>query len=91
MTFGKPEDVSTALALAHPDRRFASAFVTAQDGLRLHVCSYGFRGARARPVVCLPGLAHTAADFHPLATALTADPGKPRLVLALDYRVGWPR
>jgi len=82
----RPEDVSTALALAHPDRRFASAFVTAQDGLRLHVCRYGSRVACARPVVCLPGLARTAADFHPLAAALTADPAKPRLVLALDYR-----
>ena len=85
----RPEDVNTALALAagtHPDRRFASAFVTAQDGLRLHVRSYGSRVACARPVVCLPGLAHTAADFDPLAAALTADPAKPRLVLALDYR-----
>jgi pimeloyl-ACP methyl ester carboxylesterase len=36
--------------------------------------------------VCLPALARTAADFHPLAEALAADPGKPRLVLAVDYR-----
>jgi pimeloyl-ACP methyl ester carboxylesterase len=36
--------------------------------------------------VCLPGLARTAADLHPLATALTAEPAKPRLVSALDYR-----
>src|SRR5262249_56337710 len=64
----------------------ASAFATAQDGLRLHVRSYGSRAAGARPVVCLPGLARTAADFHPLAAALTADPAKPRLVLALDHR-----
>jgi pimeloyl-ACP methyl ester carboxylesterase len=36
--------------------------------------------------VCLPALARTAADFHPLATALAADPANPRLLLALDYR-----
>src|SRR5690349_19224400 len=65
---------------------FASAFVTAQDGLTLHVRRYGSRHTSARSVVCLPGLARTAADFHPLATALAADPANPRLVLALDYR-----
>src|SRR5438034_9513375 len=65
---------------------FASAFVTAQDGLTLHVRRYGSRHTSARSVVCLPGLARTAADFHPLATALAADPDNPRLVLALDYR-----
>jgi pimeloyl-ACP methyl ester carboxylesterase len=65
---------------------FASVFVTASDGLTLHVRSYGSRLASAFPVVCLPGLARTAADFHHLAAALAADPGTPRLVLALDYR-----
>src|SRR5205823_8786263 len=83
------EDVSGALAFtagAHSDRRFASVFVTGADGLRLHVRSYGSQVASALPVVCLPGLARTAADFHPLATALAADPANPRLVLALDYR-----
>src|SRR5262249_10623688 len=65
---------------------FASAFVTAQDGLTLHVRRYGSGHASAHSVVCLPGLARTAADFHPLATALAADPANPRLVLALDYR-----
>src|SRR5260221_13427234 len=64
----------------------ASAFVTAQDGLSLHVRRYGSRHTSAHSVVCLPGLARTAADFHPLATALAADPANPRLVLALDYR-----
>jgi pimeloyl-ACP methyl ester carboxylesterase len=81
--------VSRASAFAegtHPDRGFASVFVTAPDGLRLHIRSYGSSVASALPVVCLPALARTAADFHPLATALVADPANPRLVLALDYR-----
>ena len=60
--------------------------MTAPDGLALHVRSYGSRLASALPVVCLPGLARTAADFHPLAAALAADPARPRRVLALDYR-----
>src|SRR5262245_356448 len=68
------------------DRRFASVFVTAPDGLTLHVRRYGSRVASALPVVCLPGLARTASDFDPLAAALADDPAKPRLVLALDYR-----
>jgi pimeloyl-ACP methyl ester carboxylesterase len=60
----------------------ASVFVTAQDGLRLHVRSYGRRTERL-PVVCLPGLARTSADFDELAVALTA---QDRRVIALDYR-----
>ena len=69
-----------------PSQAFANAFVTAQDGVMLHARCYGSRHASAHSVVCLPGLARTAADFHPLATALAADPASPRLVLALDYR-----
>jgi pimeloyl-ACP methyl ester carboxylesterase len=69
-----------------PSQAFANAFVTARDGARLHVRCYGFRHASAHSVVCLPGLTRTAADFHPLAMALAADPASPRLVLALDYR-----
>jgi pimeloyl-ACP methyl ester carboxylesterase len=65
---------------------FASGFVTAQDGLTLYVRRYGSRHASAHSVVCLPGLARTAADFHALAMALADDPANPRLVLALDYR-----
>jgi pimeloyl-ACP methyl ester carboxylesterase len=72
--------------MTQSDRGFASVFVTARDGLRLHVRSYGSRIASALPVVCLSGLARTAADFHPLAAAMAADPAEPRLVLALDYR-----
>ena len=60
--------------------------MTAQDGLTLHVRRYGSRHTSAHSVLCLPGLARTAADFHVLATALAADPDNPRLVLALDYR-----
>jgi pimeloyl-ACP methyl ester carboxylesterase len=61
-----------------------SIFVTAQDGLRLHVRDYGAHLSRALPVVCLPGLARTAADFESLATALSS--AAQRRVFALDYR-----
>jgi pimeloyl-ACP methyl ester carboxylesterase len=64
---------------------FASLFVTAPDGLRLHVRRYGERG-RALPIVCLPGLTRNGVDFHELATALTRDATQPRLVIAIDSR-----
>jgi pimeloyl-ACP methyl ester carboxylesterase len=79
-------EVSGALAYNPGLDADASIFVTALDGLSLHVRKYGSHVASAHSVVCLPGLARTAADFHPLATALAADPANPRLVLALDYR-----
>src|SRR5580704_12751836 len=81
-----PEPCSHSAAGTDLSQGFASVFVTAQDGLTLHVRRYGFGHACAHSIVCLPGLARTAADFHPLAAALAADPAKPRLVLALDYR-----
>lgn len=62
-----------------------SAFIAAPDGLRLHVRCYG-RSVTGTPVVCLPGLARTAADFDLLATALSQESGNPRRVVALDYR-----
>jgi pimeloyl-ACP methyl ester carboxylesterase len=64
----------------------SSTFITAPDGLRLHTCSYGSRSALTTPVVCLPGLARTAADFEALASALAYDGPHPRRVIALDYR-----
>ncbi|MFA6267584.1 MAG: alpha/beta hydrolase [Pseudolabrys sp.] len=66
-----------------------SHFVTAPDGLKLHVREYAPRCAGSTlpaarlPVVCLPGLARTTEDFEMLADALSADG---RRVIALDYR-----
>ena len=62
-----------------------SLFVSAQDGLRLHVREYGSRTSPGLPVVCLPGLARTAADFDALAPALAAGPPG-RHVIAIDSR-----
>lgn len=69
-----------------PESGFISRFVSASDGLKLHFRDYGPLAATALPVICLPGLARTAADFHELALALSQDEAKPRRVLALDYR-----
>jgi len=63
-----------------------SHFITAQDGLKLHVRAYGARVTIALPIVCLPGLARTGADFDPLARALAGNTEHPRYVLAVDYR-----
>lgn len=65
---------------------FITVEVSAPDGLMLSVRDY--RPARwfGRPVMCLPGLSRTAADFHELAQSLVADRDRPRRVLALDYR-----
>lgn len=64
----------------------SSTFISARDGLRLHARCYGRRSAPRLPVVCLPGLARTAADFESLATALAADAQRSRRVIAVDYR-----
>jgi pimeloyl-ACP methyl ester carboxylesterase len=63
-----------------------STFISASDGLKLHARCHGRRSASALPVVCLPGLARTAADFDALAEALAGDATYPRRVIALDYR-----
>lgn len=67
---------------------FASRFFSAADGLRLHVRDYGAPQDPGLPVVCLPGLSRTSADFAPLASALSVGlaGGRRRRVLALDYR-----
>src|SRR5215471_6303476 len=63
-----------------------SIFVSAQDGLRLHVRSWGPRPSAALPVMCLPGLARNGSDFEALAAALAGDAKAPRPVFALDAR-----
>lgn len=60
-----------------------SVFVSAPDGLRLHVREYGAHDA-STAAVCLPGLTRTVADFEVLAPAL-AESG-PRRVICLDAR-----
>lgn len=63
-----------------------SLFVTAPDGLRLHVRAYGEAPNPRLPILCLPGLARTETDFEVLARRFAFDPESPRRVFALDYR-----
>jgi pimeloyl-ACP methyl ester carboxylesterase len=68
-----------------PQHEGRSIFVPSPDGLRLHVREYGGATAPSMPVVCLPGLTRTTADFDDLARPLAV--GKPsRRVIALDSR-----
>jgi hypothetical protein len=60
---------SESIADPHSDERFASVFVTAPDGLTLHV-----RVASALPVVCLPGLARP--ERYRLGELASAHPGQ---------------
>jgi pimeloyl-ACP methyl ester carboxylesterase len=69
----------------------ASVFVTAQDGLKLHVREWGAQTVTVLPVVCLPGLSRTTADFEPLGASLAGDTDGARTVprrrvIALDSR-----
>jgi pimeloyl-ACP methyl ester carboxylesterase len=68
------------------DAPWNAFFITSQDGLRLHARDYARAGSGALPVVCLPGLARTAADFHELASTLCTRAARPRRVLSVDYR-----
>jgi pimeloyl-ACP methyl ester carboxylesterase len=66
----------------------ADRFTHASDGLRLHYRDVGRGESGALPVVCLPGLTRTTADFEVLAAHLAGGgaAGPPRRVLSLDYR-----
>jgi pimeloyl-ACP methyl ester carboxylesterase len=68
------------------DVGFTSRWVTAQDGLRLHVRVYGRPRGRSLPVVCLPGLSRNGADFHALACALGVEAAQPRSIATIDSR-----
>ena len=79
------------VALAKPPRAaeiagFESLYVTAQDGLRLHVRRYGAAAPRRLPIVCLAGLTRSGADFHELACTFSTNAAEPRLVIAIDTR-----
>jgi pimeloyl-ACP methyl ester carboxylesterase len=65
---------------------YRDLFVSAADGLKLYARDYGPRASGALGVVCLPGMARNAVDFHDLAVALAEEDKRPRRVLALDYR-----
>ena len=66
---------------------FESRFFASSDGLKLHMRDYGPRASGAVPVVCLAGLSRTSGDFDAVAQALSNGAGgKPRRVVALDYR-----
>jgi pimeloyl-ACP methyl ester carboxylesterase len=67
------------------ERDGKSIFVTAQDGLRLHVRENGSSLAPGVPVVCLPGLTRTSADFDALAPGLAYRQPQ-RRVIAIDSR-----
>jgi pimeloyl-ACP methyl ester carboxylesterase len=61
-------------------------FYASFDDLRLHVRHYPLADAKARPVVCLPGLTRNARDFHYLASYLSHHLQRPRAVYCVDYR-----
>jgi pimeloyl-ACP methyl ester carboxylesterase len=54
--------------------------ISAWDGLVIHVREW-FGGGRLPPVLCLPGIVRTGADFEALAPAICAG----RRVIAIDY------
>jgi pimeloyl-ACP methyl ester carboxylesterase len=68
------------------DTGCTSLFVTAQDGLCLHVRAWGARGGRGLPIVCLPGLTRNGSDFQELGAVLAGDAAQPRWVVAIDSR-----
>jgi pimeloyl-ACP methyl ester carboxylesterase len=71
---------------AAAERAWDEIRYTSNDGLTLYARHYHAPEARARPVVCLPGLTRNSADFHDLAMFLAHHPSRPREVYCPDYR-----
>ncbi|QBK30219.1 alpha/beta fold hydrolase [Roseitalea porphyridii] len=63
-----------------------SIFVSARDGLRLHVRAFGPRHGNRMPLICLPGLSRNSRDFLGLAAHFANHPKAPRRVYAMDFR-----
>lgn len=63
-----------------------SLFVSARDGLRLHVRAFGPRDGGRAPLVCLPGLSRNSRDFLGLAAHFASHRKAPRRVYAVDLR-----
>jgi len=65
-------------------------FCVSADGLKLRaretIPANRPPHADTLPVLCLPGLTRTTADFDALAQALASDTQAPRRVVAIDYR-----
>ncbi len=72
------------LQLVQADLDWTSTFVTARDGLRLHVRTIGSPAAPGIPLLCLPGLSRNVDDFEMIGRAVAAT-GE-RQVIALDSR-----
>lgn len=80
-----PRPRKTASAtVSEEEMRWQSLFVTARDGLRLHVALCGNRDATKPPLVCLPGLSRNTEDFDHVGRAIAAKGD--RWVVALDSR-----
>ncbi len=69
-----------------PEPVFADRFISAGDGLRLHVRDYDGPEDGVAPAICLPGLTRSARDFHDLALALAHHDTTPRRVITLESR-----
>ncbi|MGL5446224.1 MAG: alpha/beta fold hydrolase [Rhabdaerophilum sp.] len=61
-----------------------SRFISAPDGLQLHLAETGNRLSPRMPVLCLPGLTRNAMDFEAIGTRVAQTQG--RRVIAMDYR-----